>query len=192
MSLTRLFGRLDDPSPLLKQTPTTLLFLVALLITLFRPDDFVRQLPAVVVSVVLVVFATILALVLTPLRSLRHLALLVPAIDFFAIGLLRFGTGVTDSAFAAIIILPMVWVASEMGRRYIGYAALGTAIAMLLPLVLDSSLLSQSDLLVRAAVSTLVFAVAGSVVNELARHSRLRLRSALDDAQRRKRMLEDA
>lgn len=192
MSLTRLFGRLDDPSPFLKQSPTTLLFLLALLITTIRPDDFVRQLPAVVVSIVLVGFATLIAYILTPLRSLRHLAILIPAIDFFAIGLLRFGTGVTDSAFAAIIILPMVWVASEAGRRYVAYAALGTAVAMLLPLVLDISLLFQSDLLVRAAVSTLVFAVAGFVINELARHSRLRLRAALDDAQRRKRMLEDS
>ena len=192
MILKRFFGRLDDPSPLLKQTPTTLLFLLAFLITAIRPEDFVKQLSAVLVSFVLVVFATIVAIVLTPLRSLWHLAVIVPVIDFFAIGILRFGTGVSDSAFAAIIILPMVWVAAEAGRRYIAYAALGTAVAMLLPLALDQSLLGRSDILVRATVSVIVFAVAGSVVNELARFSRVRLRAALDDVQRRKQMLEEA
>ena len=172
--------------------PTTLLFAVALLVAAIRPEDFVKQFSAVVVSAILVVFATVIALVLTPLRPLWHVAILVPAIDFFAIGLLRFGTGVGDSAFAAIIILPMVWVASEAGRQYIGYSALGTAVAMLLPLVLIGPPTDQGGLVIRALVSTLVFAIAASVVNELARHSRLRLNAALHDAQRRKQMLAGA
>ncbi len=191
MKLKKLFGTLDQPSPLLKQTPISAMFLGALLIMAFRPDYFMAHSSAVGVAYVLIAVATLVALALSPLESMARFAIVVPAIDLVAIGVLRFGAGVGETAFSALIILPMLWLAAEPGRRHIAYSALGTTVAVLLPLALDPSLMDQDVVLVRAGVSILVFVLAGGAINVLSQRSKLRLRTALEDARRYEALLKE-
>jgi len=192
VTLTRFLGSLDDPSPTLKQAPTTVIFMGALVISAYGPGFLITDLPVVLVGTALVVIATIIAIVLTPYPSLWRFAIMVPAIDFIAIGALRYGTGMNSSPFAAIVILPVVWMAIEAGRRYIAFAAAGAAVALLLPLALDWSLLDDAELLVRAVVSPIVFAIAAAVINELSRHSRMRVQSAMAQVRERERSLRES
>lgn len=111
--------------------------------------------------------------------------LLIPGVDFIAIGLLRFGTGETRSVFLAIIVLPVIWIAANPGRQHIVYPLIGTSITLLLPYVLSPTTPAASEL-VRLLVALLVCAAAASVTNELARHAS----SRVDIAQRQRRVAE--
>lgn len=111
--------------------------------------------------------------------------LLLPAVDFIAIGLLRYGTGGTRSVFLAIVVLPVIWIAANPGRRHIVYPLIGTCVTLLLPYVIAPGAMPGSEA-VRLVVVVLVYAAAAAVTNELSRRATLRL----DVAQRQGRVME--
>ena len=177
MKIAALYKRLgfDAPSPLLKQLPTLLLFLAAVLGAIVIPGLTITSAPAVIVGTVLVLAATAFAAAISPKESLWNWGLYVPGIDFIAIGLLRDGTGASSSAYAALVALPLVWFAAEEGRQYIIYSALGTAITVYMPFVLGLSIVDNVSAIVRGGFSVLVFGVAAAVINEISRTARHRL-----------------
>ena len=191
MTLKAVANRLatPNPSPLLKQAPTTILFGVAVVIVAFMPAS-VTSLASLVAAAVAMVLATVLAGVLTAISPTAKFALLVPAIDLIAIGLLRFGTGEGLSSYSALIILPIIWFAAEEGREHIWFAFIGTAIVLIFPSVAGQSDSSTLSVLLRASFSAAVFTIAAAVINELSRQARLRLSSVRRLAEERKRALE--
>ena len=194
--MKKLLGRIadfmfvDHPSVGLKQLPLTSAIVVALLIVLFVPSVAVSHLIPASIGIALLFGATILAAVFTWLPRLARWSLIVPLIDFVAIGFFRAGTGGTSSLFSVLVALPVLWIAAERGRRYIAVAGLGSAIALFMPTILGlTPEITVSDL-VRAVFVPLVFAVVAMIVNELARQSRAQLHSIHLLVDEKERMLQ--
>ncbi|MCY7325640.1 MAG: PAS domain-containing protein [Microbacteriaceae bacterium] len=191
MTIAAVVNRLADPnpSPLLKQSPTTVLFGVAIVMVAFNPVS-VTSLGAVVAGTIAAILATVLAGVLTAIPTVAKFVLLVPAIDLIAIGFLRYGTGESLSIFSSLVILPIIWFAAEEGREHIWFAFIGTAIVLIIPAVAGQSDSSALSLMLRAAFAAVVFTIAAAVINELSRQARLRLSSVRRLAEERQRALE--
>ena len=194
MRLTRLYAhiRVDSPSPILKQLPLTAFFVLALVPLLLAPEKFVSNPVAVALGMGLALAATGLALYFTSRSVLSGWALVVPVIDFLAIGFLRVGTGTLNSAFAALVILPIVWLAAEHGRRYVAFSALGAAVTLLLPIAFDWHLVLDPPFMVRSILTPVVFAVAAAVINELSRQWRQRVEFAHREATERAKLLRES
>ena len=194
MKLTGLYKRLlaAAPTPLLKQTPIAAFFLFALAIVVVVPERFVTIPFAVVIGMGLALVATILAIYFTHRDIMSGWALVVPALDLVAIGFLRAGTGSTTSAFSALVILPVVWFSMEYGRRFVVFAALGGAVALLIPVAFDWRLLADPPFMVRSVATPIVYAVVALVINSFARSSRERLRAARVQAEERLTSLQES
>jgi len=173
--------------PFLKQLPVSILFAVAVLLTLFVPSLAISNVPGFLASVVVLVTATALAAWFTVTPALARYAILIPLLDFLAVGLLRYGTGEGRTIFASLVVLPVVWLAADHNRRNILYAFLGTALTLVLPFFLGSPLQGSVNELLRVLYSATSFAGAAAVINEL---SRLAQRH-LNDVNRRSNAAEE-
>jgi signal transduction histidine kinase len=192
-SLSRLLTRLGfgSPTPLLKQAPTTALFIIASLIVII-PGVQVSNPTAVTGSVVAMVVATVFASVITRKESWGHLSLIVPAIDFLAVAALRYGTGEAASMFATFVVLPLVWFAAEAGRRFIVFGTLGAAVVAFTPFLLGKSVLLNQEQFLRSVFSCVVFGIAGAVINELSRQGRLQVEKVKRLAEQSRLMLAES
>jgi len=184
--------RVDDPSPALKHAPTGIAFIVAFVLALVVPGIEITSIAAASSAVWLMAFAIALAVLFTRIPSLRHLAVVIPCVDLLAIGLLRVGTGGVASLFASLIILPVVWIAAERGRRYIVVAAIGTSVALMMPFILGFSTFEQPSDWLRGIISPVIFAMAAAVINEMSRQSRLQVARVRALAEERDIMLKGA
>ena len=169
---------LDSLPIFAKQLPTFLLYMVAVIGTVFIPDLILSNWTALVIGTVLILGATLFAGIVTLRPALSHLALVVPAVDFVAIGVLRFATGEDESIFPALVVLPLLWVSSIAGRRYVAYAIVGEFTSLMLPILLGANIEVRGDEIARAAFNPVVFGMAAFVVNELARQARSQLNAA--------------
>lgn len=129
--------------------------------------------------------ALLIAVLMLRWPLLLRVELALPAVDFVAVGLLRYGTGESRSVFLAIVVLPVIWVAANPGRRHIVYPLIGTCVTLLLPYVVAPVPMPGSEA-VRLVVAVLVYGAVATVTNELARLATLRL----DVAQRQRRVME--
>ena len=161
-----------------KQLPTFLLYMAAVIGTVLIPDLILSNLTALVVGTILILGVTLFAGIVTLRPALSHLALVVPAVDFVAIGVLRFATGETQSIFASLVVLPLLWVSSIAGRRYVAYAIAGAFTSLILPVLLGAHIAVHGDEFIRAAFNPITFGVAAFVVNELARQARRQVKTA--------------
>src|SRR5690554_262448 len=152
-----------------KQIPTTIFFVAILVACAILPAELVRNATAIVVATVLLVIATVLALMFPVSRKWSQLAFVIPLIDFVAIGVLRVGAGSTTESFSALIILPHIWIAAEYGRRNAVLASVGAAVAVMIPFALDWELWGSPFLVIRAILAVGVFTVAALLINLLAR-----------------------
>ncbi len=159
-------------TPAMKQAPTLALFLLAVLASFTIPVLPVSSVLGLVGATALIVAATVFAITLARRETRPWIVLLIPAIDFVAIGLLRYSTGGDRSIFTSLAILPIVWLASEDGRRYIALAAAGGGVVFVLPLLLSGDITTDPVELLRGVYNPLSFGVAAAVVNELSRRSR--------------------
>jgi signal transduction histidine kinase len=182
--------RVDDPSPLVKQVPLALAFLLAVIAVVVSPKIDFEVWPAALLGMWGIIVATALATLLTLQPSLARLALIVPILDLVALGLFRSGTGGGLSPFTAVIILPVVWIAAENGRRYVLVAAVGTVVALSDPFRFGAAQ-TQTDL-TRTVFAPIVFAMAAAIVNELARQGRAQVASIRQLAEERQTMLRGA
>jgi len=184
--------RVDDPSPALKHAPTGIAFIVAFVLSLVVPGIEITSIAAATSAVWLMAFAIALAVLFTRIPTLRHLAVVIPCVDLLAIGLLRVGTGGVTSLFASLIILPVVWIAAERGRRYIVVAAIGTSVALMMPFILGFSTFEQPSDWLRGIISPVIFAMAAAIINEMSRQSRLQVARVRALAEERDIMLKGA
>lgn len=170
-AVLRKYVFVDSPSPIIKQLPTAVVFLAALLLVLAVPDLSFTSIGATIAAIAGITLATALAIIFGLKPSLAHLALVIPFIDLFAIGLLRMGTGGTTSLFGGLIILPVIWIASQPLRRYILFAALGTSLALTLPFTLGGMVPQNSSDWLRGFITPIIYAVAAAIVNEMSRQA---------------------
>ncbi|MFU8947103.1 ATP-binding protein [Mycetocola zhadangensis] len=174
--LSRLIS-VDSPSPLLKHVPTTVALLLAIVISLASPSLGVSQPPAFVLCIAIGVASVALAVWFTHRGTDSRMVTIVPLAALLAIAFLRVGTGGTSSLFSALIILPVIWIASEEGRRWIFVAGLGTAVAVMMPFIVIGELPSEGPEWVRGFVSPLVFTAVAAIINEISRQNRVQLKS---------------
>ncbi|WIB79034.1 PP2C family protein-serine/threonine phosphatase [Curtobacterium sp. MCPF17_002] len=172
-------------APLAKQSVVAALVVAAALCSTLLPWLVVSDPVAMWTGVGLAVAGLLVAAVMARWPAVARAELLVPAVDFLAVGLLRFGTGDERSVFLAIVVLPVIWIAAWPGRRHIVYPLIGTCATLLLPYVLAPTEPRPTEL-IRLAFAVTVYAATAAVTNELARQAGLRL----DDAQRRRRVAE--
>jgi len=172
LALLRAAAGFDQQSPLVKQLPIAVLFVVAVVLSEIIPSLVVSDAGARGWGVVIIAVATIAAAVLGRRPDLARFATIIPAVDFIALGVLRFSTGETRSIFASLVVLPVIWFAAKDGRRYIGWAVLGVLVTLLVPFFLGTSIVENVNELTRGVFSSLVFAVVAFIVNELSREAR--------------------
>jgi len=163
---------LDGRSPFAKQVPVALLFVLSLGMTAVVPSVSVSSVVALVASVVLMGAVTLLAAVLPRFDPAGRLVLVVPAVDFIIIGVFRFATGQSLSIFAALLILPMVWMAFSPQRFNVVYAFSGVCVVFLIPFILGATVADLPSELGRSFFATVAFALAAAVISDLARLSR--------------------
>ncbi len=172
---------LDELSPFHKQLPFAVLFVAAMVISIIVPTLHISNATALVSGLGLVVGATLAAGLFSHPSWLRF-AVVLPCLDFVAAGFLRHGTGESDSVYSSIVLLPVLWFAARPGRRNILYAVFGAILAIVVPFALGAQADNNPNELARGIFSTLVFALAALVVNELAARSRRRLQEARAEA----------
>jgi len=178
------FLRRYGVTPLLKQTPSLLMVVLAVVLSLTVPQLVVTSAAGLVVALGITLVATAWAVVVTLRQpSLSGWANLVPAIDFVALGILRWATGSSASIFTALIVLPLVWFAAQESRRHVVYAVLGSAIVILTPVVAGISPGDRITELSRLSVVLIVYSVLALIVNELSRQygAQLRLSQAREE-----------
>lgn len=174
---------------LLKHASVVVAFCAALAAVVAAPATFLVDPPLVWAGVAVMGAATALVLVLARRAPTHRLTVLVPVVSMLAIGLFRIGTGGTLSVFTVMLVLPVVWIAGEDGRRYIVIAAVTCAAALSLPYLLGEASvggLGDPRAAWRAVYVPVVFALAAVTVNELSRRVRLQV-AVLEDSERRLR-----
>lgn len=163
---------LGERSALIKQLPVLALFIVAAVLSLALPTITISSPVAFAAAIAMMLVATVLAAVFHRTDVSDRAVLLVPAIDFAVVGVLRFATGESASIFASLAILPAVWIAAMPGRRFVVWAFLGVALGQLVPFLLGSSLEENPNELARTVFSAVAFGLAAAIVNDLARVAR--------------------
>ena len=185
-------GSLDNPSPLLKQFPTTVLIGLAVIVVTVVPGVDFTNTTAAFAGIWGIAIGTGFAMLITRVRSLTHLALIIPSIDFLAIGAFMSGTGGTGSLFAALILLPVLWMAVEPGRRYILLSALGASLALMMPYLIEWRAPTTNDEWLRGVIVPTIFAVAAAIINEMSRQGRVQVRKVKLLVDERETMLRGA
>ncbi|GAB2463163.1 signal transduction histidine kinase [Conyzicola lurida] len=165
-------------------------FFAAVVLVLVSPNIDFTVWPAALLGMWGIIIATAISALFSYQPSLSRLAILVPVLDLLALSLFRAGTGGGASPFSSLIIIPVVWIAAEHGRRYIFIAALGTAVA-LSDLFGFGATATQNDLL-RSVFAPVIFAMAAAIINELSRQGRVQVESIRRLAEERELMLRGA
>ncbi len=182
--------RVDTASTFLKQGPLAIAFFGAVLIVVISPNMDFTVWPAALLGIWGVLIATALAALLSYQPSLVRLAILVPVLDLLALSAFRAGTGGNLSPFSSLIILPVIWIAAQPGRRYIIIAGVGTFVA--LTDILGFSTAATSGDLLRSAFAPVVFAMGAAIINEISRQGRVQVESVRRLAEEREVMLRGA
>jgi sigma-B regulation protein RsbU (phosphoserine phosphatase) len=162
----------DSPSPLLKQAPITLLFFIAAGLAVVIPAVTLRSLSGLAGTLLFITAITALAAILTSRREWWRFGNIVAALDFLAVDALRFSTGENQSIFGVVAVLPAVWMASNVGRRYIAVTCVGITTVFVIPLLTTLTDPSNTTMLFRGLFDILVLTAASAIVNELARLAR--------------------
>ncbi len=188
-------GRLsvDRPSPALKQLPTTVAFAAATITAILVPSILITSPYAVIVGAVFMTIATLVAVGFTrQVKYDRWWALMVPGLSLTAIAFLRVGTGGNTSLFGALIILPVVWIATEKGRRWVVVSIVGTSAALMLPYVVNWRAPADPSEWLRGIVSPVVFGIAAAIINEMSRQGRKQYVAIRDLARQRENLLDES
>jgi sigma-B regulation protein RsbU (phosphoserine phosphatase) len=159
-------------NPLVRQAPISAFVVLSALLTVALPVLEITHAQAFLASFVVTAIATLVAATAAGLPRLALLGAVLPGIDFIAVALLRAGTGNGASVFTSLVILPVVWAASRPGRWNIVYAAVGVAVVILTPFVLNPDQPPAGSELVRLGITVVVFGLVAVIVHELSRNAR--------------------
>ncbi|HXR45783.1 MAG TPA: histidine kinase dimerization/phospho-acceptor domain-containing protein, partial [Pseudolysinimonas sp.] len=180
------------PLPI-RQLPTTLAFAAALVVMALSPTVQVTDSTAVIAGIVSIILASAAVLVFGRWAPTSRWSVIVPVVSLMAIGELRTGTGGPASLFGAMLVLPVVWIASLAGRRYIAVAAVTCSVALYGPYLVERLYVPDTvpvDI-PHGIYTPLVYALVAIAVNELARRARdqvSRLRESEERARASARM----
>ncbi|GGA71512.1 hypothetical protein GCM10011490_22770 [Pseudoclavibacter endophyticus] len=182
---------LDAAEPWARQTASVVGLALALLTAWVMPStEFV--IPEAAWAAVAAVCLITLAAFVVPWAKLPHgWRLLVPLATMLAFGVFRMGTGGPQSLFTSLILLPLIWIATEPGRRNAWLGAITSSVSILMPYLLGV-LPWADEQVVRAAFTPLIFLVVATVVNELARRARAQVEVAKALADERAKRLEES
>ncbi|PPF60494.1 regulator [Clavibacter michiganensis] len=167
------------PTPVVKQLPMLVLFVLAVIASVSVPSLGVTAPRSLLIACGILVVGTLLAVLATVRRDLARYADAVPALDFLVVGMLRIATGENASIFGSLVILPVVWFSLNPSRWNVLVAFVGVYATLGLPLLLGLGSQNANELW-RGFFSALAFAVAALVVNELSRRTRFSLEAARD------------
>lgn len=172
------FRRPDLAGVAERSTPFLVLYALSLLL-LLTPEVQVGSGALVVLSVGTAVAAQLVAWLAPWDRLPTVVQLAVPVLQLAAVGPLRQTTGGAASLFTALVIPPVIAIASDRRRLSVLVAVVGTAGVLLLPAVLTGAVTTVVDL-VRAVVTPVALGVAALTVNELSRRLRARLQTVTE------------
>jgi signal transduction histidine kinase len=178
----------EDISPVIKQAATTLAFALALLIVFTVPGYEVTDWRSVWAGVGLMVLAIAFAVAFSTTESKTYWTIIIPVMSLMAIGVLRAGAG---DLFSVVAILPVVWIASEDGRRWVALAIVATGASFSLEATWYGQVLSEGEL-ATTLFTPLVFGLAAFVINEIARQNRKRVKANRALMEQRETMLAQA
>ena len=162
----------NSSRPLLKHLPTLAAFTASILVAFFFRDLVVTHPFALLWAALAMVGAALLATYYSVGTRVTRWSLIVPGISLLSIALLRYGTGGATSLFSALIILPVLWISAQAGRRWVIVAIFGTSAALMLPDVIDHRWPSDASEWLRGIVAPVVFGLAAVGINELSRQAR--------------------
>ena len=160
------------PPPIIKQIPGVVLFASVLAINAAEPAGILRDPPFLTGSVLCMLAATLLAVALSirP-RTVRH-EQLVPGLDVIAIAMLLVDNPLGTSVYSLLVLLPVFWLASEEGRRYVLYSLLAVLVVTFMPLLASRPVVTDLASLLRLVFAWILITLSAYTVNELARRSR--------------------
>ncbi|MFB2556406.1 sensor histidine kinase [Herbiconiux liangxiaofengii] len=183
-SVRRRAGAFGTWSPLLKQVAALVAFALATIVVL--SPVVVQVEPALVLAAdALVLAAAGFAALLPRLRIAPGWELAIPIATFVAVALMRVGTGGQGSPFGALLVIPLVWIASEPGVRNILIAAAGVAFTIAFPFAVGVSAIESAADTVRLVFTPVVFTIAAVLINQIARVVNRRLEQVQEaDAER--------
>ncbi len=184
------FGQftVDTTSPAIRQLASVLGLLLALGGILFVPGAMIAEPVPAWTGVAIVVALAVVAFLVPWDTAPPCTRLLLPMASMLALGLFRAGTGGALSMFTSVILLPLIFIATEPGRRAI-WCAIGTLLVTLaIPYVIGTAPWNDPQIL-RIVFTPLVFAVIASVINEMSHRARVQFESAKLYAEERERRL---
>ncbi|WP_244303036.1 hypothetical protein [Leucobacter coleopterorum] len=186
----RWYRAFSRATPLVKQLPNTIAMTVALILTFGVPDLPITNLAVTLWSGAVIFVATAYAAVL----SWRHrldgiLVFIIPIIDIIGFGMLRAGTGASLSIFASLVLIPVVWLATAPGIRYVFLILCMSSLIILTPYFVDPPS-TYADWL-RGVIAPIVFAAAAAIVNVLSQQQRRRAEQAEELVNERTKALNE-
>lgn len=179
----------ENPSPVIKQAATALGFAAALAIVFAAPELKVSDWSAVWAGTGLIVLAIGFSVAFSTMQTKTHWTIIIPVISLIAIGIMRAGAG---EIFTTLAILPILWIASEDGRRWIVLAVIVTSAALSLEFSWYGRGIVTGEDWARVLFAPIVFGLAALVINEISRQSRKRIAANRELVDQRDKMLNDA
>ena len=181
---------LDRQSPIIKQSATLMTIVAAVILIAIMPEPGISHQPSFWIAIGLVAAATVLAILMGRDKSFARYIMIIPAIDILALGFFRAATGGNSTIFAAALVVPIVWLASGNGRRFILYATAGVTIALALPFLAGVVEPASAVDVARGIYSPFAFTIAAAIVNELARQGREQIKEIRQLADDKEKMLQ--
>ncbi|MFB2585730.1 sensor histidine kinase [Herbiconiux liukaitaii] len=161
-------GTFGSWPPLLKHGAALSGFALANLL-LLSPLDFEAAFWPVFAADAIVVLAAGFAIVLPRTSLSARWEILIPLVTFVAIALLRTATGGQVSPFGALMILPVVWIASQPGFRYVFISFAGVLGVVAVPFLVGVSSVAVASDVARLVFTPAIFAIAAVLINQIAR-----------------------
>ena len=156
--------------------PFAAIGLLALLTTALppRPDDLGLIALAAALTIAIAAVG-----ILTPWSRLPRWTYLLPPLAYFmVVALLRHSSEGSVSGYAPLALLPVVWVALNLGRREVSIAICSSAAVFVLPLLVGDPSTYGAGEWRRAILSSAVAAIVGFAIESLVRNKRQQAREA--------------
>ncbi|MEJ3405841.1 ATP-binding protein [Rathayibacter sp. YIM 133350] len=173
----------------LRELPSFIGLLAALLAITLIPNLQITDALWAGIGIACVAATTALSL-LPQTRVPSEWVFLLPLLTLVGFGFFRVGTGGAASMFGALIILPVIWIASLEGRRHIAIAAIATSVVLFFPYLCGTAAWDDGQVL-RGFFAPLVYLAVAGIVNDLAHRARVQLAAAHElSEERAERLLE--
>jgi PAS domain S-box-containing protein len=167
-------GTFGSWPPLLKHGAALTGFALATLI-LLSPMDIEAGFWPVAAADALVLAGALFAIILPRTTLSPRWEIAIPLVTFVAVALLRTATGGQLSPFSALMIIPVVWIASQPGVRYVLISVAGVLAVVAVPFLVGISSVQVASDVARLVFTPAVFGIAAVLINQIARvqHDRL-------------------